>query len=150
MLELAAKLGQTFIITNAKAGWVEYSAARWAPDLLPALRRVSVISAREQYEPMFPDDVNRWKVEAFLQVQRRLDARAVTNLVVLGDSSFEMDAARIMGRQFEEAFLKTIKFRTRPAPAELQKQVELVFEKLERIVGNARNMTIYLERRYGS
>ena len=32
LLELAKRMGHTFIITNAMSGWVEYSAAKWVPD----------------------------------------------------------------------------------------------------------------------
>merc|ERR1719410_3259801 len=32
MLEMAIKAGRTYIVTNAGGGWVEYSAARWAPE----------------------------------------------------------------------------------------------------------------------
>ena len=32
--------GHTFIITNAMNGWVEYSAAKWVPELLPVLQKV--------------------------------------------------------------------------------------------------------------
>merc|ERR1719162_1035584 len=34
VLEVALKSGHTYIITNAMHGWVEYSAAKWVPELL--------------------------------------------------------------------------------------------------------------------
>lgn len=40
MLTTAMDLGETLIITNAMTGWVEQSASRWAPSLLPLLRKV--------------------------------------------------------------------------------------------------------------
>merc|ERR1719288_177965 len=91
LLERAAKAGSTYVITNAMSGCVEYSAARWAPELLPALRKVRVISARDKFEASFPDDIRQWKIQAFLEVQRQLDAMLVTNLVALGDAQYEID-----------------------------------------------------------
>ena len=44
LLTLAMKLGQTFIITNAMRGWVEYSASKYVPALLPILEKITVIS----------------------------------------------------------------------------------------------------------
>lgn len=44
--------------------------------------------------------------------------------------------------------MKTIKFRENPSPEELLKQLELVSQKLERIVENARNLKIGLERKF--
>merc|ERR1719401_2792798 len=95
LLELSMRLGHTFIITNAMNGWVEYSAAKWVPELLPVLQKVRVISARTKYEPHFPGEVAKWKIHAFLEVQRQLDCQIITNLISLGDSNFEMDAVHV-------------------------------------------------------
>ena len=50
MLELAVKYGKVYIITNAAEGWVEFSAAKFMPDVLPVLDKVTIISARTKYE----------------------------------------------------------------------------------------------------
>ena len=39
LLRAAMKLGQTFIITNAMRGWVEYSAQKYVPKLLDTLSK---------------------------------------------------------------------------------------------------------------
>lgn len=148
LLELAQRLGHCFIITNAMTGWVEYSAAKYVPSLLPELQKVRVISARGRYEAQFPGEVGKWKIHAFLEVQRQLDSQIITNLISLGDSNFEMDAVHIMGKEFNQALIKTIKFRENPSPEELLKQLELVAQKFERIVENARNLKIGLERKW--
>jgi len=147
LLELALRLGRTFIITNAMNGWVEYSAAKYVPDLLTVLQKIRVISARTKYEPQYPGEVREWKIQAFLEVQRQLDAEIITNLICLGDSNFEMDAVHVMGKEFAQALIKTIKFRENPSPEELLKQLELVAQKFDRIVENARNLKIGLERK---
>jgi len=148
LLELAGRLGHTFIITNAMYGWVEYSAAKYVPDLLPVLQNVRVISARGKYEAQYPGEVSKWKIQAFLEVQRQLNSEIITNLISLGDSNFEMDAVHVMGKEFAQAMIKTIKFRENPSPEELLKQLDLVYQKFERIVENARNLKIGLERKW--
>jgi len=146
LLEKAVRLGHTFLITNAMSGWVEYSCAKWLPGLLPVLRKVRVISARSKWEAAFPDEVRQWKIHAFLEVQRQLDS-VITNLTSLGDAEYEMEATRLMGQQFEQASVKTIKFRNNPTPEELLKQLQLVEHKFESIVENARNLRVSLERK---
>lgn len=147
MLSEALSLGQTFIITNAVTGWVEHSAEMWAPSLLPLLEQVEVISARDCFESSFPGDFDRWKIEAFLEVQRKLPATLVTNVVALGDSEFEMNAARLMRERFEHPLLKTIKFLANPSPVVLLKQMEVVAQNLGKIVSTTKNMRIVLNRR---
>jgi len=147
LLELAMRNGQTFIITNAMEGWVEHSCATWVPDLLPMLQKVRVISARSRYEPYFPGEVGQWKIQAFLEVQREMSNQIVTNLLSLGDANFEMDAVHVMGKEFALALVKTIKFRERPLPQELSKQLDLVGQKFETIVNSGRSLKIGLERK---
>merc|ERR1719311_1336965 len=148
LLEMAMRLGQTFLITNAMKGWVEFSAQKWLPGLLPTLEKVRIISARTEHEEEFPDNYGEWKIQAFLTVQRELDSQVITNLISLGDSNFEMDAVHVMGGEFSQALIKTIKFRDSPSPEELAKQLELVLAKFEKIVVNARNLKISLERKW--
>jgi len=147
LLERALQSGHTFIITNAQNGWVEHSAAKWARGLLPVLEKVRVISARSKYESQFPCQVSEWKVEAFLDVQRTLNSQIITNLISIGDSNFEMDAAHVMATQFDNAVIKTVKLRENPSPQALRKQLHLVSQKLECIIENARDLNISLEQK---
>jgi hypothetical protein len=146
LLEQALQSGHTFIITNAMSGWVEYSAAKWAPGLLPVLQKVQVISARSEYESQFPDQVGKWKVEAFCEVQRKLNLPIITNLISIGDSNFEMDATHVMAKKFDQALIKTVKLREHPSPDELYKQLELVSQKFKPIIENARPLKITIGR----
>lgn len=148
-LEVAVRAGPTYIITNAAVGWVEYSAAKWAPELLPILRQVRVISARDKFEASFPDDVMQWKIHAFLEVQRQLDSTPITNLVVLGDADYEIEAARIMGGEFEEGLVKTVKFQRYPEPEAHVKELELVSKNMEKIIGSVRNLKVVLQQKQG-
>ncbi len=50
----------------------------------------------------------------------------ITNLIALGDSMMEMDAAHNLALKFQKALIKTVKFREFPKPNELVKQLNLV------------------------
>lgn len=136
LLERAAGFGPTFVITNAREGWVQFSAAYWMPEVLDVLQKqnVRIISARANHEPQHPGDIGQWKVEAFLEVQRELNSQIVTALYSFGDSTFEMDAVHVMGREFSHSLVKTCKFIEDPSPKDLLMQLELVDEWFERIV----------------
>merc|ERR1712160_85788 len=121
-------------------GGVEYSAAKYIPELLTVLQKVKIISARTKFEGQYPGEVGKWKIQAFLEVQRQLDAQIITNLISLGDSNFEMDAVHVMGKEFAQALVKTIKFQENPSPEELLKQLGLVSQRFEQILGNPRNL----------
>jgi hypothetical protein len=146
LLKLALSLGQTFIITNAACGWVENTSRALLPSLVPLLQKVHVVSARSRYEAHYPNEVSKWKAETFLEVRRQLDSQVITNLVSLGDSEYEMDATQAMGREFQHATIKLVKFAQCPSPEELLRQLELVLEEFENIVSSGKSLQVKLRR----
>jgi len=146
LLELAMSLAHTIIVTNGVTGWVESSAAHWAPSLLPLLRKVHIISARSRYEAIYPQNPMKWKAELFLDVRQQFNSQVITNLISIGDSDYEMEAAQTMAKEFEHAVIKLIKFAPKPSPEELSKQTEVAFGGLKRIVGKARSIHVKLRR----
>lgn len=147
LLRIASSLGKTYIITNAAEGWVEYSSQMFMPKVWQVIQNIKIISARHRYEQLYPTDMNEWKVQAFRLTEEDLEDSAVTNLVVLGDSKIEMEAAAHLAKRFSAACIKTIKFKETPTPDELNKQLKLVCEKLEEIVMSPKDWTIRLERK---
>jgi len=146
MLEVAVTYGRVYIITNAAEGWVEFSAKKFMPQVVPILSKITIISARAKYESKFPGDVPKWKLNAFLETQTELTNGNIKNIVALGDSMMEMDAAHHLAMRFQKALIKTVKFREFPKPNELVKQLNLVIMKFDEIINNSRNLTIRLEK----
>jgi phosphoglycolate phosphatase-like HAD superfamily hydrolase len=146
ILRQATQAGRVLIITNAVDGWVEYSAKEYMPEILPVLRRVEVVSARHRYGSQFPDEAAQWKVHTFLDAQKRLP-QILTNLIAVGDSDFEMDAARIMGHRFAEGLTKTVKLRENPAPEELVKDLEFLSRNFTSVVDSVKNLQLNVLRK---
>jgi hypothetical protein len=67
LLERAMQFGEVVIVTNAETGWVELSAKKFMPSVLPLLSKLRIISARSTFEGQFPDSPSDWKVQAFRQ-----------------------------------------------------------------------------------
>ena len=147
ILTEAVEKGNVYIITNAGNGWVEFSANRFYPSIMPVLEKIKIISARGQYEEKFPGNSRQWKIEAFLHLQKNVNLKLVTNIICIGDSLFEMEAGRILASKFSEAFIKTIKFREAPNLDELLKQLKLVHVQFGSIYSSIKKLTIRVERK---
>jgi hypothetical protein len=147
MLEVSVSFGKTYIITNAQEGWVEFSCKKFMPECLEILQKVTIISARAKYESLYPTDVPQWKINTFLETQSDLTDGNIKNLIAIGDSMFELDAAHLLANCFQNALIKTIKFKESPKPNELVRQLNLVINKFEEIVNGSRNVTIKLEKK---
>lgn len=94
LLQTAKPLGKIYIITNAAEGWVEMSSQRFLPLVAKELENdVTVISARTKYEKQFPHQYTEWKMRAFMEAQAEMDSDAITNIIAIGDSNIELQAA---------------------------------------------------------
>eukprot|EP00933_Yihiella_yeosuensis_P071216 TRINITY_DN79415_c0_g1_i1.p1 TRINITY_DN79415_c0_g1~~TRINITY_DN79415_c0_g1_i1.p1 ORF type:complete len:281 (+),score=44.28 TRINITY_DN79415_c0_g1_i1:66-908(+) len=134
----AMQFGETMIITNGNATWVQDSMRRFLPGLASTLDRIKVMSARAAYEASFPGDPYAWKRQAFKEIfaQRRdsgLHSQGV-NLVVLGDSPAEIEAARHCTKVLNgTSQVKTVKFKEMPSVNELIGELKKVQQDLGKI-----------------
>jgi len=128
VLRLAMSFGEVHIVTNAETGWVQLSAQKFLPGLVPMLEKVEVLSARSTYEGMFPDSPLKWKFYAFQQklANSFADAKSDKNILSFGDSHVEREAVRAVTRGFPHTTTKSVKFAERPSLEQLRRQIELV------------------------
>jgi len=120
---------EVHIITNAETGWVELSAKKFLPRVLPLLSQVTVLSARSTYEHQFPESPLQWKTSAFrarVQPLARLESSITKHVVSFGDSHVEREACRIAARELQNVRTKSVKFADRPSMEQLRRQLDLV------------------------
>lgn len=147
LLSISLDKGDVYIVTNAEEGWVEYSAERFFPTVLPLLKRIKVISARAMCESAFPNDVSKWKVEAFKSIVNKFDNDRITNIICVGDSFNELNAGKKVAKTFKNVCIKTIKFKQNPDIDDLKMQLNLVIDKFDYIFTTVKNWTITVERK---
>jgi hypothetical protein len=139
------------VITNAKQGWVEFSSSFFMPRLHTIMMRgyLRVLSARVEYEELYPFDTYKWKEMAFLKLWREenfLDRAAILNLIAVGDSDYEMEAAKMFAQQSDRCLVKLIKMRENPTFDELYKELAIINDRYQYIFSQFKNLTIKLER----
>jgi len=153
ILRAAMSLGETMIVTNGNATWVEESASRFLPGLMPLLLQLRVVSARALYEDTYPDDPFMWKQAAFellLTKERHFSAEAGVNLIAVGDQFPEIDAARNVGASIGgKSFVKTVKFREQPSAADVRGQLQSLEKALPRIATGRGSQSYGLVRELG-
>ncbi|RLN78908.1 hypothetical protein BBJ28_00022819 [Nothophytophthora sp. Chile5] len=150
-LSACLKIGSCFIVTNGLHGWVERSCQRFLPNLAPLLEKMTVISARGNFESVYPDRPVEWKIAVYrdLLVKRGLahgsldspmESRGVyerrhepQQVIALGDSQVDRCAAQYVARRTPDTLLKSIKFLDNPSMTQLQKQLHLMGGFLEQL-----------------
>ena len=147
ILNSSIEKGETFIITNAAPGWVEYSAKRFYPKVFSILPKITILSARGEFEKIHPGDSRQWKILTFRKLLNIFDTSLITNLICLVDSLIEMEAAHVLISKFKNGFIKTVKFRENPTPEELYKQLHLIVDQYNIIFSAVKNLTIKVEKK---
>jgi len=129
VLNLALQYGPVTVVTNAETGWVQLSAQKFIPLVVPMLSKLTVVSARSTYESMFPDSPLKWKFYAFQERLATLTAgssKKEKNVISFGDSHVEREAIRAVTRGMQATRTKSVKFAERPSLEQLRRQIELV------------------------
>jgi len=131
ILKKASTFGKVHIVTNGETGWVQRSAEKFIPAVVPLLANVDIISARSTFEGQYPEDPLKWKVCAF---ESRLKAFVATSgnsqskvdVISFGDSHVEREAIRIATKTLNDTRTKSVKFAERPSMEQLRRQIELI------------------------
>ena len=147
LLRRAIEIGTVIIITNAETGWVELSAKRFMPAVVPLLSAVRVLSARSTYEPLFACP-SEWKVHAFAHelagACAGLHPECVRNVISFGDSVHERHAIHKVTAGVPFTRTKSVKFVERPTIEQLKRQVDLVQSCFSDIIGHQGNLDLML------
>lgn len=149
-------LGETLIVTNGNASWVQDSSRRFLPKLVPLLSKMKVVSARAAYETMWPGEPFIWKQCCFHELlsKREEERKGLNiksdwmNLIVLGDSLAEIRAAFSSTSQLASpSLIKTVKFKEAPSANELLGEVRAITHLLPEIVREEQGSCRGLEQR---
>lgn len=125
----AMQYGIVKVITNAEQGWVELSGNRFMPRLTQFLHdnSIKVVSARSLYEADYPESPAGWKTAAFLaEVADSFPSNHTLNVLVLGDSLSEREAAHNLATRMPKSCVKSVKLVERPNLTQLQRQIALL------------------------
>jgi len=143
LLKLAMTFGDVHVVTNAETGWVQLSAKKFLPGVVPLLDQVKVLSARSTYETMFPDSPVKWKFCAF---QEKLFSgnKSPKNVISFGDSHVEREAVRAVTRGLPNTKTKSVKFAEKPSMEQLRRQLELVTNCFQYIFGHEGDLDLQL------
>jgi len=126
-LALAAAPNAVHIITNAETGWVQLSAQKFIPGVVPLLSKVKILSARSTYESLFPDAPLKWKLSAIQdKILKNIPENKEKNVLSIGDSHVEREAVRAATKIMARTRTKTVKFAERPSMEQLRRELELI------------------------
>jgi len=144
VLEVAQKHGEVHIVTNGETGWVEMSAQKFVPRVVPYLEKLQILSARSTFEKMYPGAPMEWKFHAFEQKLTHVYAGppCFKNVISFGDSHAEREAIRAVTKGLPYTKTKSIKFAERPTVEQLERQLELTVNSFQYIINHEEDLDL--------
>ena len=73
ILNYAINKGDVYIITNSSLVWFKYSFNKFLPNLKNVIEKINIISARDDYEFIYPGENKKWKEKAFLNLKTKIN-----------------------------------------------------------------------------
>ncbi len=140
------KKADVYIITNSEKSWVYFSANKYMPSVRDILDKCIIISARDEYSKVFPEDSRRWKTEAYLSIKSRYE-NVSSNILNFGDTPTDIECGGLLAKLFKESYLKSIKFRENPTIQELIKQLNMILSQFDMIFKVVKNITVKVEKK---
>lgn len=131
------QMGDVYIVTNATMKWIKASS-----DVLPNVQRmlqtkIPVISAREKWSKLYPDNNTIWKENVFEELSSNKDYNQILSF---GDAYHEFKA--LVNLFNHETILKSIRFKSTPSYNELVSELEIIAERIIDIMSYPRNLDI--------
>ena len=154
LLEKASEQCIVVIVTNADVGWVEFTSAKLMPKVFHIIQKqIPVLSTRKLVEETIKSkgtlNGQNFKMTVFSQLRNEetiFDFDELSNLIVIGDSNYEIDAANMLTKSLPSGFTKTVKLAEKPSPEEMIRQTKMLIEKWDYILGQKKNLKIRMQR----
>ena len=149
LLNKTLEKGIVFLITNSSPGWVEYSSTNFLPLTAKLLNNIKIISAKGLFAKKYPGDPIQWKIKAFKYAIEKynINTKIISNIICFGDSIIELEASHKLKDIFADGYIKTIKFKENPQPAELIKELKIINNQFDIILSNNRNLSIKVAKK---
>ena len=146
LLDKLTKYGQIAIITNAVNKWVNISLSMLPQTKELIQKKITVLSAREQYQELYPDRSDVWKKLIFEKiVEKYFNQHKLQNILSVGDAEHEFNALiNLYNKDSAKKYrlLKTIRFMKDPSFESLLDQLKVFNSCLEDIIETQKHMDL--------
>lgn len=133
LLSTLISLGTVVIVTNAMVKWIKISSTILPNTQKLISSKIEVISAKDAYQKIYPNDGYMWKHNVFQTLDNDTDYQ---NIVSVGDADYEFKALISLYDNDENRLkhLKNVKFIKSPSYDILIDQLEVFYKTAKNIV----------------
>ena len=138
------KYGTFIIMTNSTERWMKKTAENYLKIKKEHIENIKIISTRDKYLKK-GIEINKWKELALEEILFKYED-FIKNIILGSDSENDIEVFKKISKKNKQINVSTIKFKTKPTPIIMIKEIEYLTKKLYQIIGTSKNFYLIKEK----
>ena len=143
-LEECIKYGKIIIMTNSTEKWMKKTAENYLKIKKNLIEQIKIISTRDKFEEKRIES-KKWKEITLEEILLKYGDK-IENLICGSDSERDIDVFKNISKKYKDINISTIKFKAKPSPLIMIKEIEYLNKKLNEIIGTNKNYYLIKEK----
>ena len=143
-LKECSKYGKVIIMTNSCEDWMRKTAENYLKIKPETFDNIQIISTRDKYLKKGIDKKN-WKDIEIKDLLKKYGDK-IKNLICASDSDKDIDVFKNISNIKKDINISTIKFKKKPSPLTLKKEIEYLNKYLSEIIGTNKHFYLIKEK----
>ena len=138
------KYGKIIIMTNSNEDWMKKTALDYLKLRPEIFKDVKIISTRDKYLEKGIEK-KKWKEIALEELFMKYDEK-IENLICASDSERDIEVFKNLAKSKKGINISTIKFKRKPSPIIMIRQIKFLNKNLSGIIGSNKNYYLIKEK----
>ena len=138
------KYGKIIIMTNSTEKWMKQTSEKYLKIKNNLIRKIKIISTRDKFAKK-GIEAKKWKELALEEILYKYGDK-IENIICGSDSENDIEVFKNISEKYKKINISTIKFKAKPSPLIMIKQIEYLNKKLYEIIGTNKNYYLIKEK----
>ena len=143
-LKECSKYGKIIIMTNSSKEWIKTTTKDYLKINHESFDNITIISTRDRYLKKGIEK-KKWKELALDDLIAKYKEN-IENLICISDSEKDIDVFKNLSKKNNEINISTIKFKTKPSPLVLIKEINYLNDMMNEVIGKNKNYYLIKEK----
>ena len=143
-LQICSKYGKVIIMTNSCEDWMRKTAEKFLKIKQEIFNNIQIISTRDKYLEKGIAK-KKWKEIEIKELLKKYGDK-IENLICASDSEKDIDVFKNISDVKKDINISTIKFKKKPSPLILKKEIEFLNKHINEIIGTNKHFYLIKEK----
>ena len=138
------KYGKIIIMTNSTEKWMKQTSEKYLKIKNILISKIQIISTRDLFSKK-GIETKKWKELAMEDILYKYGDK-IENIICGSDSENDIEVFKNISKKYNKINISTIKFKSKPSPLIMIKQIQYLNKKINEIIGTNKNYYLIKEK----